>query len=64
MPADEFNKYYIDKIKKIGQSILTNATVPECCKLKFERTLSTNFRPTNENEINSTLKKSGLKTEK
>ena len=60
--ANVFNKYYIDKIKKIRQSILTNTIVPECCKRKFEGTLLTKFRPTNESEINSILKKSGLKT--
>ena len=60
--AGEFNKYYIAKIKKIRQSIPTNTIVPECCKRKFEGTLLTNFSPTNESEINSILKKSGLKT--
>ena len=60
--ADEFNKFYIAKIKKIRQSIPTNTIVPECCKRKFEGTLLTNFSPTNESEINSILKKSGLKT--
>ena len=60
--ADEFNKYYIDKIKKIRESIPTNAIVPECCKRKFEGALLADFSPTNESEINDMLKKSGLKT--
>ena len=60
--ADEFNNYYIDKIKKIRQSIPTDSIVPECCKRKFEGALLTDFSPTNENEINDVLKKSGLKT--
>ena len=37
--ADEFNKYYIDKIKKIRESIPTKAIPPECCKRKSKGAL-------------------------
>ena len=37
--AYEFNNFYIDKIKKIRQSMQTDSIVSECCKRKFEGTL-------------------------
>ena len=34
--ADEFNNYYINKIKKIRPLIPTDSIAAECCKRKFE----------------------------
>ena len=61
--ANEFNEYYVDKVKKIRQSIPEPATHDNMHYSRpFNGEKLSSFKPTTDNELGSIIKESGIKT--
>ena len=60
--ANDFNKYFVEKVKKIRESIpeVVNCPTYYCRPFKGEKL--TAFRPTTEDELNKIIRQHGVKT--
>ena len=60
--ADEFNEYYIQKIKKLRDSIPLNSTGMEPQRIKFEGVKLEKFKPIEESDLKELVSEFGIKT--
>ena len=60
--ANDFNKYFVDKVKKIRESIPAVSGCPEYYSRPFRGQKLTMFRPTTEEELSEIIRKHGVKT--
>ena len=60
--ADEFNEYYIEKIKKLRKTIPNNSTGIELPRVVFQGVKLDKFEPVDEEELKEIVSEFGIKT--